>query len=377
MAKIYYCFILGLVSPNGTIQTNISQAPTDDPGLDHLSEARSTNGVSSTTDAKVESPKIKSKKSKRRNTLSAHLQARRDMENQQQEMITSSVSVSDDHQINAASNQMMNLPGGQFMANQNMMLNPVMMPGTNQLLMPGMIGGMMANNQSIMGNQGLVGNKQGVVGNNQGLLGSQQTLLANSQNEINLTGSSTNKTLGDESEAGLLQLAMQDAGITPQSSSQASQSEETGTVSTSASTVAEVPEQTSNTSQTSALQTLASVATNTQGLSVGSESSASQVGAASSDTQASVGNIANPSAAASVNSNLPVMTSGPTGYQTVVQNGQVLNMPLVGNQPVLQGQQQVMFINEQGIPVIANMPVGMDPNNQGNQLLNNMQKQVY
>lgn len=356
-----------LVSPSGTIQANVSQAATEDAGLDPLSEARSTNGVSSTTDAKIESPKIKSKKSKRRNnTLSAHLQARRDIENQQQEMITSSVSMSDDQQINVTSNEMMNLPGGQFMPGQNMMLNPMMMPG-GQLLMPGMINGMIANNQGMLGNQGL-------VGNNQGLLASQQALLANSQNEVNLMGAGANKTSSDDSEAGLLQLAMQDAGITPQSSSQTSQSEEGGAVSTSAAMGAEeVGDQTSNMSQTSALQTLASVATNTQGLSVRSESVGSQ-GAASTDTQSSLP-MTNPSAAPSVSTSLPVRTSGPTGYQPMVHNGQVINMPLMGNQPMLQSQQQVMFINEQGIPVIANMPVGIDPNSQGNQLLNNIQKQ--
>ena len=361
------------MSPNGTVQSNGSQVPTEDAALDHLSEARSTNGVSSTTDAKIESPKAKNKKSKRRNTLSSHLQARRDMENQQQEMISSSVSVADDQQVNAAANQMMNLPGGPYMPGQNMMLNPIMMPGTNQLLMPGMMGGMVANGQGIMGNQGLMGNKPGIMGNNPGMIGNQQTIIAGAT-DINLTGAGTNKGMSDEPEAGLLQLAMQDAGITPQSSSQASHSEESGAVSTSASTVSEVTEQAASTSQTSALQTLASVATNTHGLSLSSESGGNQGGAPA--TENSANNIPNPSAASSVSSNLPVMTSGPAGYQSLVQNGQVLNMPLVGNQPMLQGQQQVMFINEQGIPVIANMPVGMDPSNQGNQLLNNMQKQV-
>ena len=357
---------LGLVSPNGTVQSTMSQAATEDAKLDPLSEARSTNGVSSTTDAKLDSPKIKNKKSKRRNnTLSAQLQARRDLENQQQEMITSSMS--DDQQINVTPNEMMNLPGGQFIPGQNMMLNPMMMPG-GQLLMPGMINGMMANNQGILGNQGL-------VGNNQTLLANQQAMLTNSQNEASFTGPGANKSSSDDSEAGLLQLAMQDAGITPQSSSQASQNEEAGSVSTSATASTEVAgEQVPNISQASALQTLASVATNTPGLSMSSESVGNQ-GTASTDTQPSSA-ITNPSAAPSASTSLPIRTSAAAGFQPVVHNGQVINMPLMGNQSLVQGQQQVMFINEQGIPVIANMPVGIDSSNQGNQLLSNLQKQV-
>lgn len=355
----------GLVSPNGTVQSTMSQAATEDAKLDPLSEARSTNGVSSTTDAKLDSPKIKNKKSKRRNnTLSAQLQARRDLENQQQEMITSSMS--DDQQINVTPNEMMNLPGGQFIPGQNMMLNPMMMPG-GQLLMPGMINGMMANNQGILGNQGL-------VGNNQTLLANQQAMLSNSQNEASFTGPGANKSSSDDSEAGLLQLAMQDAGITPQSSSQASQNEEAGPVSTSATASTEIAgEQVPNISQASALQTLASVATNTPGLSMSSESVGNQ-GTASTDTQPSSA-ITNPSAAPSASTSLPIRTSAAAGFQPVVHNGQVINMPLMGNQSLVQGQQQVMFINEQGIPVIANMPVGIDSSNQGNQLLSNLQKQ--
>lgn len=362
------------MSADGSIQTGISQAVSEDASLDPLSEARSTNGVSSTTDAKVESPKSKSKKSKRRNnSQNAQFQARQELDNQQQEMITSSVTGSDEQQVNIGSSEMMNLPGGQFMPGQNMMLNPVMLPN-GQLVMPGMINGMMGNNQGIMGNQGLMGNNQGVMGNNQGLMPGQQALLGNSQNELNMSGAGASKAGPEESEAGLLQLAMQDAGITPQSS-QSSQGDDGVTVPRSGSSQGDVvTDMTSNTSQTSALQTLASVATNTQGLSVSCES-VSQ-GSTMIDASSSMASMANQSSAPSVSNSFPIRSSGPAGYQTIIQNGQVMNVPLMGNQAALQGQQQVMFINEQGIPIIANVPIGMDPSSQGNQLLNNIQKQV-
>ena len=354
--------VIGLVSADGTILTNVAQAASEGTSLDPLGEARSTNGVSSTTDAKAESPKAKPKKSKRRNNISAQLQARRELETQQQEMITSSVSVTDEQQMSMGSGEMMNIPGGQFMPGQNMM--PMMLPN-GQLIMPGMMNGMLGNNQGMMGNQGLVGNNQPGVGNNQGLLPNQQTLIGNLQNEVNMSGAGTSKAGSEESEAGLLQLAMQDAGITPQSSSQSSQGDDSATTPRS-----EVGADMTNTPQTSALQTLASVATSTQGLSVG-DNIGSQVSAAI-ESQSTVGSGTNSASVPAVSGR----TSGPTGFQTIVQNGQVINVPVMGNQSVLQGQQQVMFINEQGIPVIANVPVGMEQNNQGNQLLNNLQKQV-
>ena len=387
-------FVLGLLSADGAILTNVAQTALEDTNLDPLGEARSTNGVSSTTDAKAESPKAKPKKSKRRNNINAQLQARRDLETQQQEMITSSVSGADEQQMNI-SGEMLNMPGGPFMPGQNMM--PMMLPN-GQLILPGMMNGMLGNSPGMMGNQGLVGNNQAGLGNNQGLLPNQQTLIGNAQNELNMSVPGMNKAGPgpEESEAGLLQLAMQDAGITPQSSSQSAQGDESATTPRS-----EVGTDMTNTPQTSALQTLASVATSSQGLSVGETIGGTQVSTAI-EVQSTLGGGTSSASVPAVSGSLPVRTSGPAGYQSVVQNGQVINVPVMGNQSVLQGQgqqqlpgqqqlsgqqqlpgqqqlqgqQQVLFINEQGIPVIANVPVGMEQNSQGNQLLNNLQKQV-
>lgn len=176
-------------------------------------ESVPTNGVSSTTDPRDESPKPKSK-TKKRNTLSSQmqqLQDQREKQQQQQEMISSSVTVSEDGSGNMQQNPFMNLTAGGFVNGQNMMFNPMM----NQFMMPGIMG----NGNQMMPNIGPMGivntpsanpNMAGIVSTN------------NLTGQNNVPGDQTvnpgNKSM-EESESGLLQLAMQDAGITPGSSS--------------------------------------------------------------------------------------------------------------------------------------------------------------
>lgn len=313
-------------------------------------ESIPTNGVSSTTDVKDESPKPKNK-TKKRNTLNAHLQQLQEQreKQQQQEMISSSVSVSDDTCGNIQQNQLMNMPGGAFINGQNVMFNPMM----NQFMMPGMMG----NGNQIMPNigpMGVIGAGSGASGMPPGANNSatnqtgQNSNLQNDQNASNMNKSS------DDMDAGLLQLAMQDAGITPGSNSgPQSSSALTPSVSESG------PEAESSSAENNALQTLASVATSDHVFSTENDVTDNQSATAAGSM---TGN----------SSNLPMMTSSQSGLQPLLQTGNnaMINMPMLGNPTGLPGQQQqqqqmqqIMFINDQGIPMIANVPVGMDPNN--------------
>ncbi|XP_045210433.1 serine-rich adhesin for platelets-like [Mercenaria mercenaria] len=326
-------------------------------------ESIPTNGVSSTTDVKDESPKPKNK-TKKRNTLNAHLQQLQEQreKQQQQEMISSSVSVSDDTAGNLPQNQLMNMPGGAFINGQNVMFNPMM----NQFMMPGMMGNgnqMMPN----LGPMGVIG-----AGSSTGMPGVANNNIANpiGQNSNPQSDQNTgnmNKS-ADDSDAGLLQLAMQDAGITPGSNSgQQSSSALTPSVSETA------QEAESSSSQNNALQTLASVATSDHIFSTENSSTDNQ-----STTASGTGSLTGSA------SNMPMMTSTQSGLQPMLQtsNSALINMPMLGNPTGLPGQQQqqqqqqqmqqIMFINDQGIPMIANVPVGMDPNNPN--MFNNSQK---
>lgn len=262
-------------------------------------------------------------------------------------MISSSVSVSEDGTANLQHNQLMNMPGGAFINGQNVMFNPMM----NQFMVPGMMGNgnQMMPNIGPMGLPG-AGSAPPCIGQN-----------ANSQPEQN---SNVMNKVSDDTDAGLLQLAMQDAGITPGSHS--------GPQSSSALTpsVSDVIlEAESSSAQNNALQTLASVATSDHVLCTETSATDNQ-----SATVSVTGSLTGPS------SNMPVMASTQSGLPPMLQTGNnaLINMPMMGNQPVLPGQQQqqqlqqqqqppqmqqIMFINEQGVPMIANVPVGMEPNN--------------
>lgn len=310
-------------------------------------ESIPTNGVSSTTDVKDESPKPKNK-SKKRNTLNAHLQQLQEQreKQQQQEMISSSVSVSDDTNGNIQQNQLMNMPGGAFINGQNVMFNPMM----NQFMMPGMMG---SGNQMIpnIGPMGVIGAGSSAPGMPNGA-NNQTGQTPNQQSDQN--SSNMNKS-SDDMDAGLLQLAMQDAGITPGSNSgPQSSSALTPSVSESG------QEAESSSTENNALQTLASVATSDHIFSTENNVTDNQSASAAGTLTGS-------------NSNLPMMTSSQSGLQPMLQTGNntLINMPMLGNPAGLPGpqqqqqqqMQQIMFINDQGIPMIANVPVGMDPNN--------------
>ncbi|KAL4229396.1 hypothetical protein ACF0H5_012435 [Mactra antiquata] len=323
-------------------------------------ESIPTNGVSSTTDVKDDSPKPKCK-TKKRQTLGSQLQQlheQKEKYNQQQEMISSSVSVSEDSSGNIPPNQLMNMhPAGAFLHGQNVMYNPMM----NQYMLPGMV----ANGNQMM--------PMGMVNTGTGAPNVNAMVGQNIQNTNSQTDLTPNNVImgkeGDDSDAGLLQLAMQDAGITPGShSGQQSSSALTPSVTDSG--------QEAESSSTNALQTLASIATSDQNITT------------DNNTSMEIQNITNsgPGAmSANNNNNMSVMTSAQSGLQPMLQNGNgtLINMPMLGNQSVLPGQQQqqqqqqqqmqqIMFFNEQGIPMIANVPVGIDPNNPG--MFSNSQK---
>nr|XP_022323291.1 uncharacterized protein LOC111124597 isoform X5 [Crassostrea virginica] len=198
-----------------------------------------------------------------------------------------------------------------------------------------------------------------------------------------------------EAGAGLLQLAMQDAGITPSSNSNPPPSEESAAMSVAG-------QRSSGSDQSmvsSALHTLASVASNTQNVTNISQIPSSQVQSNASLIQSGT----TTTTTHSVNSMAPIMATGQqnmngtmtTGQQNIngtMTTGQqnmngTMNVPfgqqqmaanvMHGNQVVNPGtsnaMQQIMFINEQGVPCIANVPMGIDPNSLG---LPNMGKQI-
>ena len=325
-----------------------------------------TNGVSSTTDVKDDNPKPPKSKTKRRATLNNQIQLlheQREKDKQsQQEIISSSVSVCDDSGNNMTGGQMVNMPGGPFLNGQNLSFNPMMMQNGNQLLMQGMIG---PNGNQLIGTMGLM-NANG--GPTQGL----------QQNGALVSGAGfsshadMNKSPGDETDAGLLQLAMQDAGITPSSTaSQPGSSAVTPSIAD-----ASLETESSNT-QSNPLQTLASVATSQE------MSSDNNVG---TENQPVTSSLTGSMSVTSAGSTVPVMGNvGQNNFQNLLQNNgnnNLMNMSMVGNQSVLAGQQQqppqpqtqqIMFVNEQGIPMIANVPIGIDPNSQNS--YNNLQKQ--
>ena len=300
--------------------------------------------MSSTTDVKVDSPQPTKHKDKKKSTPNVQSQQaqqdkREKEKQQQQEMISSSVSVSEDGSAAMAGNQMLNMPpGAGFVNGQNMMFNPMMMQGGNQFMMPGMVG----NGNQMVPNMGMMGPSMPNLPQPCGNLPTP--------NNLNISDGSMNKSM-DDSDAGLLQLAMQDAGITPNSSSSAN------TPATLTPSIADNNQETETCtiSHNNPLQTLASVATSNHEMMVDNNVS---------ETQSS-GNVVN-------NSTMPVMSNagGQTTMPGVMQagNNTLMNMPMMGNQQALPstGQppmQQIMFINEQGIPIIANVPIGMDPNN--------------
>ena len=175
-----------------------------------------------------------------------------------------------------------------------------------------------------------------------------------------------------EAGAGLLQLAMQDAGITP--SSQSTVTDESNTHISQASS--DVSASNSDT-HSSALHTLASIASNTQNLSNASQMPVNQVHSNSLVTQGCSG--APTATTQSLITSAPIMATGQGqgGMNTAITNSaNVMNLPFVNGQPIqgnilpngqnapfnpMAATQQIMFVNEQGMPCVANIPVGIDP----------------
>ncbi|XP_061183777.1 mucin-17-like isoform X2 [Saccostrea echinata] len=309
------------------------------------------------------------KKTKKRNTINLQLELKKQQaaaaqqqqqENQQQQnaaLATGAAGMQDVLAQGIVGNPMTNFPNmmiggaGQQLINQQMFMNSMMfgVPPAGGSQMP--MGGNPCMQAQTHFTQGLPGQS--------------------------MTGQQSDKNAA-EAGAGLLQLAMQDAGITPSSNNNPSQTEDS--VSTSSSVQrSSAPDQST---VSSALHTLASVASNTQNVTNISQIPASQVQSNASMIQTG----ATTTTTQSVNSVAPIMA---TGQQNLNGTNNVMNMPFVngqqqmatnvmpGNQIVNPGtsnaMQQIMFINEQGVPCIANVPVGIDPASLG---LPNMGKQI-
>ncbi|KAJ8316386.1 hypothetical protein KUTeg_006400 [Tegillarca granosa] len=307
---------------------------------------------------------LKNKKTKRRNTISLRLE---NMKKQQQQL--------QEGQLNI--NQELSAPGmiGNFSGLS--MNNVIMGPNGQQIIgNPNML-----MNQMMMGGNQIFGqNPAGIISlpNNQ-VIGQNQ-LLPNTDKNAEVAG------------AGLLQLAMQDAGITPNSnnsnnnsnnnnsSSGANQNSGGHSAEDVSVSAAGTGVNTDNSlqspksgdqvvSQPSALQTLASVASNTQNIS-----STSTVSTASTNNNLLSQNSSAATATTQAINTNPIMATGQNGMQFPGGNG-MMNMQFqingqqcfTGNMlqpgaPALAAPQgQIMFINEQGVPCIANVPLGMDP----------------
>lgn len=178
---------------------------------------------------------------------------------------------------------------------------------------------------------------------------------------------------------GLLQMAMRDAGITatsmsasvaPQSAQSVSGSNTTITSAQSTKLAGNSELATSDTSS-SPLHTLASVATDSQSSSANVAASSSTV-AGMSQTQGLTASSASTSTTQAINLNMPIMTPGQCGLmqtfnpnmglQVMAQNqGMPFNMMqnggLGGISVMPQQQGQILYLNEQGIPVLSNMPM--------------------
>lgn len=235
---------------------------------------------------------------------------------------------------------------------------------------------------------GMVGNYGMMMHSNAMMVGGNQMMMQ-PQHMMGTVGHGRGQ--GDNSEpndtemagAGLLQLAMQDAGITPNTSQCASSDENVVSVPTQA-----VGDCVTGVNENSALETLASIATVPQTVGV--------VGSSAPVSQAAVSPLVSQSGSAmtattqAINANMPIMATGQSGMGQIGPNNGMMNVPFVnGGQQfppgLLQGQQagfnagisapqqQIVFINEQGMPCIANVPMGIDPNTLG---LPNFQKHV-
>ena len=180
---------------------------------------------------------------------------------------------------------------------------------------------------------------------------------------------------GAVNNLGLLQLAMQDAGITPTAPSEGSR--QTSPVeSTSSADVTQTSHSVSMSDMsrsmsvvhddhtTSALQTLASVASNTQNAALGTAALGPPASSAATVTQAQ-NSVGVTSTTSSVNS---IMSLGPPGYTQIMQAGNMMmNMPVIPGQQnafnmlpngamgnlVLNQHGQIIMLNEQGLPVMA------------------------
>ncbi|WAR05176.1 hypothetical protein MAR_020545 [Mya arenaria] len=280
----------------------------------------------------------------KKNSISSQLQQmqeKREKDKQQQEMISSSVTGSEDGSANHGG-QFMNMPSGaSFMSGP--MFNPMMMQAGNQFMMPGMMGN---GNQMVPGMPGMMAGtgmptlqQNGSVANHT----PNDNMGAQGEGNVNNLNRST-----DESDAGLLQLAMQDAGITPSSAaSQTSSAALTPSIAES-----HESHESSHISQNNPLQTLATVATSNHEMLTESSASDAQnypIGSASASNQQ-----------VSMTSS---MTSSQAGMANMLSTGGQPMMNMAGVGPGQQQMQQIMFINEQGIPCIAQVPVGIDPNN--------------
>ncbi|KAK3083194.1 hypothetical protein FSP39_016472 [Pinctada imbricata] len=335
-----------------------------------------TEGTNDNSTSVKDSEKSKSK-TKRRNTISLQLE---NLKKQQQENANSMNSMQQQQQGNQellAPGMMNNFPtmmdGGatanqqQVFNQQQMLMNSMIFGGgSGGVMVPNSNGGMVLTNTAL----GSHGNNTGMVVNGSVGGGSGISLQGN---QIQGQSSEAKGQSAAEAGAGLLQLAMQDAGITP--SSQSAPSEDQNV--TNVSSVSMATGSNSDT-QPSALHTLASIASNTQSLSNASQVPASQVQVNSLVTQG--GSSAPTATTQSINSSAPIMATGQGQggiNATMSNNGTMMNMSFMNGQQMQPGNmmpggqnpgfnpmaatQQIMFVNDQGVPCVANIPMGIDP----------------
>ncbi|XP_041373592.1 serine-rich adhesin for platelets-like isoform X2 [Gigantopelta aegis] len=303
-----------------------------------------TTVVADSSSSKDEETHYKTK-SRRKNLVSSHLEAKSNSlqhSNHSPAQGMSGSMLAPNFIANSGMPMMNSIFGGlgqQVIANQNLLMNPAFQ------------------NASIMQGMPNTGAQGGVI------MHSGQGMFADKAGAVN--------------NLGLLQLAMQDAGITPTAPSDGSH--HTSPVESSSSgDVTQTSHSASSTEMsrsisvmhdehtTSALQTLASVASNTQNATVGTAVPPASTAATVTLAQNSLGVT---STTSSVNS---IMSLGPPGYTQIMQaGGMMMNVPVMPGQQqntfnmlpngamgnlVLNQHGQIIMLNDQGIPVMAGIP---------------------
>lgn len=315
-----------------------------------------------------EDVKKRSSKSRRRKTIMSQLQSRQEQQLEQTALASAHSLSANSGLIAIGGNHTLLGSGQQLLANQNLLINPAL-GGGNPMLVAGQKPYIQLPNGPGPGMMTPFGMLQpGKTFSSPGM---------GEQDKVALDGN------------GLLQMAMQDAGIswsaqsTPTSLGSSANSTATSSISQSTCSTATTSAMIQNSAvsldngiQANPLQTLASVASNTQNAMVRTSSSVSP-GLPSTPLQ-QVSNSAATSTTQAINPNIPIMSAGQPVYnQMFPGNNSMMNVPMVtgaqsmpmnvmqpGGIPgmgmtINTPQGQIVFLNEHGMPVMQNMP--MDP----------------